>query len=655
MFNSYKYSSGKYNIEPISSSTNVTINVSILNIISAVLVPTITAVKNVTISANLLSILSAVLAPSISTGSTISVSIRTLSSSILAPSINTDSTIVPSVLNLASAILNPSVSTTRNFTFSASVLNIISSVLAPTLQLSAIITPSVLSISVKSHDQGGNDSNTLLLMHYDQANNSTTFVDSSSSPKTGTYNSCVNSTAQAKFLSGSLFSNGAAQYIDVNDNNSFHFGTSDFTFDFQLYITALPLSGNLYGLFSHNISSNSHVRCELNSSGRVFYRYVVGGGNTFTLQGGSLSANTWNHIAIVKNGSSWYLFVNGSQVDNQAFALTYPSYTTMWIGRIRDESSDSSYLTGYIDEFRVSNTARWTSTFTIPTRYYDDFMAKCDTVNTSNALAILSSILVPSLVTTSNVIITPLVLNITSSILAPQLITNCIVSLGILSIVSSVLSATVVTNQDIVYSTVLLHITSSILSPSLSLGSVLNPSILSIQANQLAPTILAVSNITLTPNILNIISAIIVPSFSGAVVITPNFLIIISSISQSSVSGGSLVNINNLAISSSIRNPVIRLDFVNHVGILNIIATVYNPSSGNLFNVVVPVTALDILASVLSPRIDSEVLSIIFRILRIKIAEYVINKTRINKYLNNNIRIRQYTKNRINIAGSGVK
>jgi hypothetical protein len=85
----------------------------------------------------------------------------------------------------------------------------------------------------------------------------------------------------------------------------------------------------------------------------------------------TLSLNTWTHIAYVRSGSSFYLFVDGTQIGTTTTGsnAAYPTNANLQIGT---SNNGEEWWEGYIDEFRYSNTARWTANFTPPSSAYDD-------------------------------------------------------------------------------------------------------------------------------------------------------------------------------------------------------------------------------------------------------------------------------------------
>ena len=86
------------------------------------------------------------------------------------------------------------------------------------------------------------------------------------------------------------------------------------------------------------------------------------------------AVDTWYHIAVVRDGSNFYLFVDGSDIassgnsDSDEFNVA----GELKIGKSHMAlDSASRYLTGYLDELRVSHgIARWTTSFTPPTAPY---------------------------------------------------------------------------------------------------------------------------------------------------------------------------------------------------------------------------------------------------------------------------------------------
>jgi hypothetical protein len=117
----------------------------------------------------------------------------------------------------------------------------------------------------------------------------------------------------------------------------------------------------------------SSTRFWMRYSDTSTYYYVSSGSGYWTnnlTQAGSpaLQSNQWNHIALVKSGATYYLFLNGTNVGMGAiFPGGWPAdlgARDLWIGS-NDSGNAATPL--YIDEIILENTALWTAPFTPPT------------------------------------------------------------------------------------------------------------------------------------------------------------------------------------------------------------------------------------------------------------------------------------------------
>jgi len=79
--------------------------------------------------------------------------------------------------------------------------------------------------------------------------------------------------------------------------------------------------------------------------------------------------DVWYHVALVKSGSEYKMYVNGSQIGETSIdhdALPRLA-ANLDVGTYLETSK---YLNGRLDEVRISDTARWTSDFQVPTNEY---------------------------------------------------------------------------------------------------------------------------------------------------------------------------------------------------------------------------------------------------------------------------------------------
>ena len=101
-----------------------------------------------------------------------------------------------------------------------------------------------------------------------------------------------------------------------------------------------------------------------------FYHYSGAGATPMLSSSTIITDSAWHHGAIVRDGTDWELFVDGASEDtysgtNPDTDLSDNGY--LYIGKNGWDGSDGDYE-GYMDEIRISDTARYTSNFTPQTR-----------------------------------------------------------------------------------------------------------------------------------------------------------------------------------------------------------------------------------------------------------------------------------------------
>jgi hypothetical protein len=227
-----------------------------------------------------------------------------------------------------------------------------------------------------------------LLLHGNGANNSTSIIDSSPSPKTITAvgNAKISTAIADPFgnsTSGVLALDGSGDYLTAANNSSLNFDGGDFTIECWFYAAALPGS-NQDGARVGNLAAYGGNFFGGNAQGYEFF--VDFTNNTLTLgKPGSpnqtrcnftFSLNTWYHVAYARAETTNRLFINGQSMTiaaNTFSPVTSPT-GVLRIGSFRFFSGGYNHdFNGYIDELRITKgVARYTSTFTPPTAPFPD-------------------------------------------------------------------------------------------------------------------------------------------------------------------------------------------------------------------------------------------------------------------------------------------
>jgi hypothetical protein len=171
------------------------------------------------------------------------------------------------------------------------------------------------------------------------------------------------STTQAKFASTkSMYFDASGDYISISDDEAYGFGTGDWTIETWLYCTK---TGGFNAIFDTRVGAGT----ETGSFGLGMYntgRVQMFSGGIFYYPTDTLSFNTWQHLAIVKNSGTTTMYFNGTAASSTySDSRNYGSSQPVQIGK---DDTTSNYFGGYMQDFRITKgLARYTANFTPPT------------------------------------------------------------------------------------------------------------------------------------------------------------------------------------------------------------------------------------------------------------------------------------------------
>lgn len=206
----------------------------------------------------------------------------------------------------------------------------------------------------------GIDEHTLLLLHGEN------LEDSSQYHVIITNTGTTVSAAKSRFGGASLYFNGQSRL----NAPAIDFGSSDFTVDWWENCDAM--TGSSGSRFSDAFVTDSKYGNLL-----IGWKNMVFMSGNFTswnmIQGGAVMDSTvgeWVHWAFVRNGTSFKSYKNGKLFYSAVITepIAYSPQSQLAIGQWKQSNPDA--FKGYIDEFRISNVARWVSDFTPPSQPY---------------------------------------------------------------------------------------------------------------------------------------------------------------------------------------------------------------------------------------------------------------------------------------------
>jgi hypothetical protein len=199
--------------------------------------------------------------------------------------------------------------------------------------------------------------NTSLLLNFTNAG----IIDNAEMNNLETVGNAQISTAQSKFGGGSMYFDGSGDWVASQAILPNTFGSGDFTVEMWIYPVSSATYGNLYctEVYSaENVDATLQITLDASLIPKSGTRsaYVV-------TSSSALTANTWSHLAVSRSGSSWKMFINGTQVASATNSTSFVAggFTTGILPR----STSNTWFNGYIDDLRITKGyARYTTSFT---------------------------------------------------------------------------------------------------------------------------------------------------------------------------------------------------------------------------------------------------------------------------------------------------
>ena len=204
--------------------------------------------------------------------------------------------------------------------------------------------------------------NTKLLLNYTNA----AIFDQSGKTTALTLANAQLDTTVKKLGTASLELDHADDYIKIPTTTFVPFGSGDFTIECFVYHDSTP-NGNGQGYFQlSNGYLNSQVRGPGAGAEGNNGKWTMFAGTTQYTHTGLPGTNTWYHVAMVRNSGTTKLYVDGTEYLSASDTTNYTD--TYFI--IGGWYNTDYLMDGYIDEFRITLKARYTSNFTAPTKEF---------------------------------------------------------------------------------------------------------------------------------------------------------------------------------------------------------------------------------------------------------------------------------------------
>ena len=202
---------------------------------------------------------------------------------------------------------------------------------------------------------------------------------STSTATSGTISNVVTATGNYYVLTASTATqsqyqvafNGTSQYLTTPSTANYNLGSGgDFTVECWVYVTA---NGNNTICTLGTGGSATYYLFQINSDRSLTWQTNSGSWNwaaTYTSSASAVPLTTWTHIAAVRSGSNFSMYVNGvSAYSTNSFSAGSGAGGTLFIGTYyANYNGDGSFFRGNISNFRmVRGSAVYTGVFTTPT------------------------------------------------------------------------------------------------------------------------------------------------------------------------------------------------------------------------------------------------------------------------------------------------
>ena len=185
----------------------------------------------------------------------------------------------------------------------------------------------------------------------------------------------VISTTEKKIGASSIYFDGAGDVLVLPPSTDWDLSNDDFTIDGWVY----PTIFNNGFMFSFPRSSTNYATLQISMASGKFTMFGTYAGTAWDiLEYGNIpfTVSAWNHVAVVRNGTSLTLYVNGvaDKIKNVSTSSLYYRAVEFTIGGYKAYGTGAitSPMDGYIDQFRfVKGKALWTGNYFNIDNLYD--------------------------------------------------------------------------------------------------------------------------------------------------------------------------------------------------------------------------------------------------------------------------------------------
>lgn len=205
----------------------------------------------------------------------------------------------------------------------------------------------------------------------------------------------ITSNAQVVFGNASMRTTAQGDFVRINAAPSLNFGSNSFTLEFRYQsvanTTSFPSMINNFNISDFGFVLDSWTVQERRSGTNTLTFWVVNFNNAVPLLTSNVAVggNTWYSVAIQRHANNVFqMYLNGNLASSASFTGSLDSNQNRSI--FCSQNANNTFYNGYLDEIRISNTARYTTNYTPATQPFTNdtntvLLLHCDGANGANS------------------------------------------------------------------------------------------------------------------------------------------------------------------------------------------------------------------------------------------------------------------------------